>query len=134
MKKNKLTYWIFGALILGIVAGALVNNQFANQINPDDNNRAAIDLFIKYTSLGSYIFLRLIKLIVAPLVLSTLVVGVAGIGDARSVGRMGIKTIGWFILASLMSLTLGLILVNLLEPGTAFATKLEAGQTGLGKT
>jgi len=54
------------------------------------------------------------------LVLSTLVVGVANIGDARSVGRMGVKTIGWFVFASLTSLTLGLILVNILQPGAAF--------------
>lgn len=111
--KNKLTYWILGGLVLGIAAGALVNMQFSQ-------DRAGIDLFIKYTSLGSYIFLKLIKLIIGPLVLSTLVVGVANIGDARSVGRMGIKTIGWFVFASLTSLTLGLILVNILQPGAAF--------------
>lgn len=111
--KNKLTYWILGGLVLGIAAGALVNMQFSQ-------DRAGIDLFIKYTSLGSYIFLKLIKLIIGPLVLSTLVVGVANIGDARSVGRMGVKTIGWFVFASLTSLTLGLILVNILQPGAAF--------------
>lgn len=111
--KNKLTYWILGGLVLGIAAGALVNMQFSQ-------DRAGIDLFVKYTSLGSYIFLKLIKLIIGPLVLSTLVVGVANIGDARSVGRLGVKTIGWFVFASLTSLTLGLILVNILQPGAAF--------------
>jgi Na+/H+-dicarboxylate symporter len=116
--KNKLTYWILGGLILGIIAGALVNKVFSI-------DREGIELYIKYTSLGSYIFLKLIKLIIGPLVLSTLVVGVANIGDAKTVGRMGVKTIGWFIFASLTSLTLGLILVNFLRPGDAFINQVQ---------
>ncbi len=116
--KNKLTYWILGGLILGIVVGALVNNVFIN-------DKEAIAMFVEYTSLGNHIFLRLIKLIIAPLVLSTLIVGVAGIGDAKTIGRMGAKTIGWFVFASLTSLTLGLILVNILEPGLAFANQIQ---------
>jgi Na+/H+-dicarboxylate symporter len=62
-------------------------------------------------------FLRLIKMIIAPLVFTTLVAGIAHMGDAASVGRVGIKTIGWFIVASIVSLTLGLIMVHLLQPG-----------------
>lgn len=116
--KNKLTYWILGGLILGIVVGALVNNVFKE-------DKEAIAMFVEYTSLGNHIFLRLIKLIIAPLVLSTLIVGVAGIGDAKTIGRMGAKTIGWFVFASLTSLTLGLILVNILEPGLAFANQIQ---------
>lgn len=115
--KNKLTYWILGGLILGIFAGTLAHGFFAN-------DKEALDSFIQYTSLGNYIFLKLIKLIISPLVLSTLVVGVAGIGDAKTVGRMGVKTIGWFVFASLMSLTLGLILVNILKPGLAFTNEI----------
>ncbi|MBL7836835.1 MAG: dicarboxylate/amino acid:cation symporter [Bacteroidetes bacterium] len=115
--KNKLTFWILGGLILGILAGYLANIFFGK-------DKEAMETFVQYTSLGNYIFLRLIKLIIAPLVLSTLVVGVAGIGDAKTVGRMGIKTIGWFVFASLMSLTLGLILVNILKPGLAFSNEL----------
>lgn len=65
------------------------------------------------------IFLRLIKMIVAPLVFTTLVVGVAKLGDINSVGRIGGKTLLWFISASLTSLLLGMILVNLFEPGVA---------------
>ena len=63
------------------------------------------------------IFLRLIKMIVAPLVFTTLVVGVAKLGDISAVGRIGGKTLMWFISASLMSLLLGLILVNIFKPG-----------------
>lgn len=124
--KNKLSYWILGGLLLGIAAGALAHNVFGN-------DRSSMDLFIRFTALGSYIFLKLIKLIIGPLVLSTLVVGVAGIGDAGSVGRMGIKTIGWFIFASLSSLTLGLLLVNLLQPGQAFVNQVPEISAGLVK-
>ncbi len=70
-------------------------------------------------SLLADIFLRLIKMIVAPLVFTTLVVGVAKLGDINSVGRIGGKTLLWFVGASLTSLVLGMILVNLFEPGTA---------------
>jgi Na+/H+-dicarboxylate symporter len=70
-------------------------------------------------SLLADIFLRLIKMIVAPLVFTTLVVGVAKLGDIKAVGRIGGKTLFWFIGASLMSLLLGMILVNFFEPGTA---------------
>ena len=65
------------------------------------------------------IFLRLIKMIIAPLVFSTLVVGIGHMSDAGTVGRVGGKAMLWFVSASLVSLTLGLILVNLFEPGTA---------------
>lgn len=65
------------------------------------------------------VFLRLIKMIVAPLVFTTLVVGVAKLGDISAVGRIGGKTLLWFVGASLMSLLLGMILVNIFEPGIA---------------
>ena len=67
------------------------------------------------------VFLRLIKMIVAPLVLTTLVVGVAKLGDISAVGRIGGKTLLWFVGASLMSLLLGMILVNFFEPGIAMS-------------
>jgi Na+/H+-dicarboxylate symporter len=63
------------------------------------------------------IFLRLIKMIIAPLVFSTLVVGIARMGDLGTVGRVGLRALGWFLFASLISLSLGLVLVNLFEPG-----------------
>ncbi len=63
------------------------------------------------------VFLRLIKMIIGPLVLTTLIVGIAHMGDTSSIGRVGIKALGWFMIASLVSLALGLILANLLQPG-----------------
>jgi len=65
------------------------------------------------------IFLRLIKMIIAPLVFATLVVGIARMGDLGTVGRVGLKALGWFLFASVLSLSLGLVLVNLFEPGKA---------------
>jgi Na+/H+-dicarboxylate symporter len=63
------------------------------------------------------VFLRLIKMLIGPLVFSTLVVGIAHMGDAASVGRVFFKAISWFIIASLVSLVLGLVLANVLQPG-----------------
>ncbi|MGL5288332.1 MAG: dicarboxylate/amino acid:cation symporter, partial [Aeromonas sp.] len=70
------------------------------------------------------IFLRLIKMIIAPLVFTTLVVGIAKMGDTRTVGRIGAKTLGWFMLASLMSLSLGLLMVTLMQPGVGLSLTL----------
>ncbi len=80
---------------------------------------AARDKKVEPFSLMADIFLRLIKMIVAPLVFTTLVVGVAKLGDINSVGRIGGKTLLWFLGASLTSLLLGMILVNIFKPGVA---------------
>jgi Na+/H+-dicarboxylate symporter len=81
------------------------------------------------------IFLRLIKMIVAPLVFTTLVVGVAKLGDINAVGRIGGKTLLWFLSASLLSLVLGMILVNIFQPGIAMHLTLPdtAASTGIDK-
>ena len=80
------------------------------------------------------IFLRLIKMIVAPLVFSTLVVGVAKLGDIKAVGRIGGKTLAWFFGASFMSLMLGMVLVNFFQPGIAMDLPLpETADTGIQK-
>jgi len=78
------------------------------------------------------VFLRLIKMIVAPLVLTTLIVGVAKLGDISSVGRIGGKTLLWFIGASLMSLLLGMILVNIFQPGIAMNLPLPTNAEDIG--
>lgn len=77
-------------------------------------------------SLLADLFLRLIKMIVAPLVFTTLVVGVAKLGDIKSVGRIGGKTLLWFLSASLLSLLLGMLLVNLFSPGEVMHLALPA--------
>ena len=89
----------------------------------------ARDKLVEPFSILADIFLRLIKMIVAPLVFSTLVVGVAKVGDIKSVGRIGGKTMLWFVSASLLSLLLGMVLVNFFEPGVAMHLPVpEAGE------
>jgi Na+/H+-dicarboxylate symporter len=109
-KRNRLTTWILVGLVLGIITGYVANTNLADPKG-----------FADTMSLVTTLFLRLIKMIIAPLVFSTLVVGIAKMGDAAEVGRIGVKALGWFIIASLLSLTLGLVLVNLFRPGDAMA-------------
>jgi Na+/H+-dicarboxylate symporter len=104
-----MTTYILIAMLLGIAVGAVVHDQLPLP--------ASQKLFAGYISIGSTIFLRLIKMIIAPLVFSTLVVGIGHMSDAGTVGRVGGKAMLWFVSASLVSLSLGLILVNLFEPG-----------------
>lgn len=73
--------------------------------------------YVEYVNILTTIFLRLIKMIIAPLVFSTLVVGIARMGDSSTVGRVGIKTFSWFILMSFSSLLLGLLMVHIFQPG-----------------
>lgn len=157
MQKNKLTLFIFIALVVGIVAGYLLNvnwiGQYNDQIAKADKQATNLEVQLAKTTdttsvaylamkterkaqlsirkknetirdkklepftLLSDIFLRLIKMIVAPLVFTTLVVGVAKVGDINAVGRIGGKTMLWFLSATLLSLTLGMILVNVFRPG-----------------
>ena len=109
MKSSRMTTYILIAMVLGIAVGGVIHTEFADP--------AIQKLFAGYISYGSTIFLRLIKMIIAPLVFSTLVVGIGHMSDAGAVGRVGGKAMLWFVSASLVSLTLGLILVNLFAPG-----------------
>jgi len=114
--KNRLTTYILVGLALGILTGYTINSQMAPQAAS----------FADYMTLITTLFLRLIKMIIAPLVFSTLMVGIARMGDTKEVGRVGIKTLGWFFIASVLSLTLGLIMVNLFRPGDALMGHIPA--------
>ena len=92
------------------------------------------DKMVEPFSILADIFLRLIKMIVAPLVFSTLVVGVAKLGDIKAVGRIGGKTLLWFICASFMSLLLGMVMVNLFRPGEAMHLPLPSADSSSGIT
>ena len=167
MRKNRLTLYIFIALVSGVIAGYLYNVAVINAINTRigiaEKNIKKVDLQlagIKDSTAVTYksykaerskqviirkeneglrddklegftilsdIFLRLIKMIVAPLVFTTLVVGVAKVGDVKAVGRIGGKTLLWFLSATLVSLLLGMLLVNLFEPGKAMHLSLPDG-------
>jgi Na+/H+-dicarboxylate symporter len=82
---------------------------------------------VKWFKLLTDAFLRLIKMIIAPLVFATLVSGIAHMEDAASVGRVGLKTIFWFIVASIVSLSIGLGMVHLLQPGVGMNLTPDAG-------
>jgi len=88
------------------------------------STKAQLDL-ASYFKILSDIFLRLIKMIVAPLVLTTLTVGIAHLGGGAAVGRIGARTMAWFVTASLASLALGLVMVNAIQPGVNFPVTLE---------
>ncbi|RAJ87501.1 Na+/H+-dicarboxylate symporter [Chitinophaga dinghuensis] len=122
-KSNKLTLFIFVAMILGIATGYIVNYSFG-QANPTPAEQASIQKFSNNISILTDIFLRLVKMIIAPLVFSTLVVGVAKMGDIKAVGRVGGKTMLWFISATFVSLFLGLVLVNIMKPGLSLSLPL----------
>lgn len=110
---NRLfTAFIVGAMVLGVLVGWIIN-----QTMTTEGAAAAADNL----SIITDVFLRLIKMIIAPLVFSTLVAGIAHMGDASEVGRVGIKTIGWFIMASLVSLTIGLVMVHIIQPGSGLS-------------
>ena len=105
--QNKLFFAIIIALVFGVIIGGIVHTQF-----PD-----SVESFSKNIKLLGTIFIRLVQMIIAPLVFTTLVVGIAKMGDTTMIGRVGGKAMLWFISASLISLLLGLVLVNWLEPG-----------------
>lgn len=142
-KKNKLIIFIILAMIIGILIGYIVNKSITDnkfkydrtQINQIKNSttKAEVEKAITkyednrfreskkdisgYFSILSDIFLRMIKMIIAPLVFAVLVIGVAKLGDFKSVGRIGIKTLVYFTSATLIALALGLVIVNIFEPG-----------------
>src|SRR5436190_11040466 len=126
---KRLTRYILIALVLGIIAGWAINAAI------DDGtpaSAATLKSIADYLSIVTALFLRLIKMIIAPLVFSTLVAGIAHMGDVAALGRVGIRSIGWFILASLVSLTLGLILVTLLQPGVGLNLPLPPASAASG--
>ena len=123
MKSSRMTTYILVAMILGIAVGGLIHGQIAEA--------ATQKLIASYISFGSMIFLRLIKMIIAPLVFSTLVVGIGHMSDAGAVGRVGGKAMLWFVSASLVSLTLGLVLVNLFEPGVGVHKVVSGAVSGI---
>ncbi|AIQ90421.1 dicarboxylate/amino acid:cation symporter [Methylobacterium phyllosphaerae] len=115
---------IFVGMLLGIAVG------YACSITwPDPQTAKEI---AGYIALVSDVFLRLIKMIIAPLVFSTLVVGIAHLGDTAAVGRVGGKALLWFVGASFCSLMLGLIMVNLMQPGQNLNLPLPDAGAGTG--
>jgi Na+/H+-dicarboxylate symporter len=107
--KNRLTLYIFIGMVLGVVVGYVCHRSVADA--------AEAKTVAGYFSIITDIFLRLVKTIIAPLVFATLVSGLAGMAGTSDVRRIGLRSVGWFLCASLLSLALGLVLANLLQPG-----------------
>lgn len=114
--------WILAAMLLGIAIGYVVNTGVTDKESAKE--------IAGYIALVSDIFLRLIKMLIGPLVFSTLVIGIAHMGDASAVGRVFFKAMLWFLTASLVSLLLGMVLANVLQPGHNLGLPLpDAGAT-----
>lgn len=104
LKHSKLTALIFIALILGVIVGHFIPD-FAVRMKP-----------------FAVIFLRMVKMIIAPLLFATLVVGIAGHGDAKRLGKIGLKTIVYFEIVTTLALVIGLTMANIFKPGVGFVT------------
>lgn len=104
LKHSKLTALIFIALILGVIVGHFAPD-FAVKMKP-----------------FAVIFLRMVKMIIAPLLFATLVVGIAGHGDAKSLGKIGLKTVIYFEIVTTLALVIGLTMANIFKPGVGFVT------------
>jgi Na+/H+-dicarboxylate symporter len=120
---NKLTRYILIGLFAGLATGWVINANF-----PADQAKQAA----YYLSGITVVFLQLIKMIIAPLVLATLTVGIAHMGSGGAVGRTFVRTLAWFIAASVFSLSLGILMVNLLAPGVGVGLVLPAANADTG--
>ena len=105
---GNLTVQILIAMILGAILGVIIHNNYAPEAAKD---------FSGYIKMLATIFIRLVQMIISPLVFTTLVVGIAKLGDIKSVGRIGGKALGWFFTASFISLLIGMFWVNFFQPG-----------------
>lgn len=121
--RSHLALWIVAALVLGVAVGGWCHAQAAD---PEIAERIAGRFGIVTT-----IFLRLIKMIIAPLVLSTIVSGIASLGDAKAVGGLALRAMGWFVTASLVSLLIGLVMANIVRPGAGLNLSMPAGAAGV---
>ncbi|MGN8000217.1 dicarboxylate/amino acid:cation symporter [Sphingomonas sp. 22176] len=125
---KRLTWFILAALLLGGLIGWGLNLGYGGT----PAGKATLESIAYGLDIPTQMFLHLIKMIIAPLVVSTLVVGIAHMGGGGAIGRVGLKAFFWFVCASLVSLTLGLILVNLLHPGTGLHLPLPPANASSG--
>jgi Na+/H+-dicarboxylate symporter len=141
MKLN-ITWKIFIGMTLGIIVGYFIHNHFdlgqfsikdAALLNPEQvKANEGVKDWSSYLQLLSKIFLRLIQMILGPLVFSILSVGIAKLGDFKVVGRVGLKTLGYFYFATILSLITGMIAVNIMKPGKVMTLDLPSTGTDTG--
>jgi Na+/H+-dicarboxylate symporter len=121
-QKQNLTWYIIVAMILGAITGQIIHTYFPETLSIKDANGEVKEI-LRSEQIGQYfkilssVFLRLVQMIIAPLVITTLIVGIAKMGNLKAVGRVGGRSMIWFFSASLASLLLGLMLVNFFAPG-----------------
>ena len=143
-KKQNLTVYILVAMVVGAVVGQLIHAYFPETIQIKDAS-GELKSIVRSEYIGQYfkiltsVFLRLIQMIIAPLVITTLIVGIAKMGNLKAVGRVGGRSMIWFFSASLASLFLGLMLVNFFAPGAALKLNVSGFDTSaasdvIGKT
>ena len=121
---NKLTLFILLFMFAGILSGAAIHEYAAA-----DNVKSYAENITLFTD----IFLRLIKMVIAPLVFSTLTVGIMKMGETSTIGRVGGKAMVWFVSSSILSILVGLFIVTIQHPGAGMNLQVPAGdvQTGL---
>ncbi len=113
LKQIPLFVYIFIGLVLGVIYGV------------------ALPGYVKYVSWMGTLFMRLLKMIIVPLVLTSIVSGVANVGGADNLGRLGLKTITYYVLSSLAAITTGLFFVNIFKPGVGLDLNLKEKITEL---
>jgi len=126
---KRLTIYIMIGLALGLLVGWGLN---ASLDDGGGAGSAQLKEIASYFTIISTLFLRLIKMIIAPLVFATLVEGITHMTDTKMLGRIGLRALIWFVLASLVSLSLGLILVNLFQPGVGLDLVMPAASAASG--
>lgn len=114
MKKMQLATKILIGLGLGILVGMFT----------------PIDIADTYIKPFGDLFIRLIKMVIVPLVLSTLIVGASSVGDIKKLGRMGGKTLAYYMITTALAVTLGLILANVIQPGAGLQLPVDATYEG----
>ena len=121
---NRLTLFILLFMIAGILSGAAIHEYAAAEL---------VKSYADNITLFTDIFLRLIKMVIAPLVFSTLTVGIMKMGETSTIGRVGGKAMIWFVSSSVLSILVGLFIVTLQHPGAGMNLQVPAGdvQTGL---
>jgi Na+/H+-dicarboxylate symporter len=117
---QRFSLFILFAMLLGVAVGWVCHLQ----LDAAQASTVAANL-----SIVTDVFLRLIKMIIAPLVFATLIAGIANMGVGAQLGQIGARTVLWFLGASIISLLLGLVLVNLLQPGAGLSLALPAETT-----
>ncbi|MGK0185819.1 MAG: proton glutamate symport protein [Verrucomicrobiales bacterium] len=108
---KKLHYWIIAALGLGVAVGWITQELHGLEGITDSG---AVRL---YEFLGKTIFVGLLKMVIVPLIFSSIVTGIASLGTGEGFGRLGLKTVGYYMLTSLIAIVIGLTIVNLVQPG-----------------